>query len=116
MAKTATEKLIPPLPWRAAGRLIHDANGLAIGSFNAEEAEFISRACNAHDELLAALKDLRDLCAAAFRVIDAHHREFEGGECVPLHDELVAEVDRAGQHVIGAGARADAAIAKAEGR
>lgn len=56
------------------------------------------------DELVAALKDLRDLSAAAFRVIAAAN----------LDDALIREVDRTGQHVVGAGARAIAAIRKVE--
>lgn len=57
------DKLIQPLPWTAAGRLIHDANGFALTEFTADEAEFITRACNAHAELVAALKRVQSVLA-----------------------------------------------------
>jgi hypothetical protein len=68
-------------------------------------AEFIVRACNSHAELLAALKELRDACAAAMRVIAQ----------ADLADAFVAEATAAGV-TNGFGIRADRVIAKAEGR
>lgn len=55
------------------------------------------------DALLVALKDLRDLAAATCRVIHAYG----------LHEELITEIDCVGQHVMGAGARAEAVITEA---
>ncbi len=64
------EKGIPtpqhtPTPWKANGLSIEDSNGDLIACLNTgdgivrahEDAAFIVRAVNAHDELLQALKD-----------------------------------------------------------
>lgn len=58
-----SEKPIQPLPWHAeretVGQLwkVVDCNGITgFVGVTQDEAEFICRACNCHDELLAALK------------------------------------------------------------
>jgi hypothetical protein len=71
---------------------------------NPDNAAFIVRACNSHDDLLAALKDMREACAAAMRVIAAND----------LDDQFIEAVHQAGL-TNGFGVRAQAAIAKAEG-
>jgi hypothetical protein len=59
------------LPWKAKGRRIYTTTGDVVaeawetGAKNsaeiaAHDAAFIVRACNAHDDLLAALKNLAD--------------------------------------------------------
>ena len=66
--KTETEKLIQPLPWRAAHwdgdelwRVV-DKHGMSVSapSFTQDETEFIATATNSHADLVAALKALRD--------------------------------------------------------
>lgn len=67
-----------PTPWRTyAGRaIVFDADGNYVAYcgqshfIETEEqkanAEFIVRACNSHDELVAALEDLSGLCERAW--------------------------------------------------
>ena len=51
------------LPLRTEGKYIFDATGLCIiiNEPSSDRAAFIVRACNAHDELVAALRDTRDM-------------------------------------------------------
>ena len=67
------------------------------------DAEFIVRAVNCHEELLASLKEMREACAACFRVI-AKHKLSEDAE-----DEFILSGLRK-----RFGVRTGAAIAKAE--
>jgi hypothetical protein len=56
-------KLIQPMPWTSehhVGQMwrVRDDNGFVVfDTVTRDEAEFIVRACNAHSDLLAALKD-----------------------------------------------------------
>lgn len=72
----------------------------APGSYLEEDARLISAA----PALLYSLQEMRDACAACFRVVSRH----------PLVDEMKAEFDRIGIQD-GFGVRADQAIAKTEG-
>jgi hypothetical protein len=72
------------------------AHGVIANVYGSANAEFIVRACNAHDELLAALKELR----AAITVGSTDDGKEEISRDV--HFEVAL--------------KADAAIAKAEGR
>lgn len=60
-----------PLPWQADGEVVYTTVGedeTVADCWEASDAEFIVRACNAHDDLLEA-------CKAARSIID----EFHGG-------------------------------------
>ena len=54
-------------------------------------AVFIVTACNAHDELVAALQDARDALA------DLNHREEDGGLLMDKIDAALAKVGEAGK-------------------
>lgn len=47
-----------PTPWSVSGNMIWDANNYHVASCNVNnDAAFIVRACNAHDELVAACEE-----------------------------------------------------------
>lgn len=100
---TLPEKLIQPLPWHAGphqgvfgGFGVFDSNDVIVfGNVTADEARFIVTACNAHADLLAALKALFDDYK---QLADSGDAGFWALEDKP------------------AGQQALAAIAKAEGR
>ena len=51
-----------PLPWQADGEVVYTTVGedeTVADCWEASDAEFIVRACNAHDELLAACKAMQ---------------------------------------------------------
>lgn len=98
--KDARGEEIAKLSWAPKPQ---DADGV-IGTYREANAKFIVRAVNCHDELVAALKETRDACAAALRVV---------AKFAPDMDDLLAEL-RSANVSDGFGARADAALQKAE--
>lgn len=98
-----------PLPWRIEKRghsttFVYDATGKALASVDGDDTEFIVRAVNAHADMVEALEEMLEACAACFRVINEHcasddmEKEFERSSIMP-----------------GFGVRAQQAIAKAKG-
>lgn len=85
-----------PTPWKVTdgGSQIYAANGVGIATLRViDEAnggkavrdangQFIERACNSHDKLLAALKFMADKCnnPGLAAVADEAIREAEGGK------------------------------------
>lgn len=84
----ATQEQRPPGPWREriatgdAARVISDGNGRPVCEIpyrfgtpeqRAADSRLIRHACNAHDELVAALRDLRKMALPHFAIerIDA---------------------------------------------
>ena len=47
------------------GYQLHDANGLVADGMSAQGARTVMTACNAHDELVASLKDVLRIAMAA---------------------------------------------------
>lgn len=85
-----------PGPWTVAayevgGRCAIEADDwgqpteVALASYK-DDAAFIVTACNAHDELVAALQDARDALA------DLNHREEDGGFLMDKIDAALALV------------------------
>jgi hypothetical protein len=110
----AEKTAFAPGPWKSAGLIIYAADGSPVASLLASHRAVEEWYANAPliaaaPELLASTKELRAALAAAMRVISNE-------ACVDqATDAFIAELAHLGIPD-GIGVRADAAIARAEGK
>lgn len=109
MNQTSSQPLIQPLPWTVRldgdSALVIDANGFAVFSgVTHDEAKFIARACNSHEDLITALTEADVVASAALDVMDRD-----------AWDAFAADMKKRGI-ADGFGTRIEVALKRAEGK
>jgi hypothetical protein len=91
MATDTKAPLIQPLPWRVVEERLVDANGFTVlHGVTPDEAEFIVRAVNHHDELIAALQ----ACSFQLGLLCLAHRDFSeaSAKAIDASEAVLAKV------------------------